>query len=259
MSRLGVQVSRVGDDGHHFRSLDGYDTSMVAYVGPYWPGPDAEAVAALEPDLIIANPWVEGAYETYSEIAPTVIMDPNAKPMNESLMDFADVVGRMDRAKELGAEYEAAAATLREELGDKLQTTTISIMEYWVGEMSAPPNAQSLSLAVPGLGMIRTPYQQAKAIDDWSAMSPEILGEDDADIMILIAAPDAQIGDMTPAVEEFMSNPLVGATEVAQAGQVFPVNARKIYGTSWGQAIDAMEAFAEIIGQDGLNRDLVIE
>ncbi|MGR3491228.1 MAG: ABC transporter substrate-binding protein [Shimia sp.] len=204
------------DGGHSFRALQKYDTSMVTYVGPYWPGPDIEAVAALEPDLIIANPWIEGAYDPYSKIAPTVLMAPSEVPFREALFDFAELVGRTDRARELEAEFEAKAQELRAELGDKLTTTTVSLMSYWNSEMPSPPNKQSLGLAVPGFGMIRTEYQQT--IDDWVAISPEILGTARADIMILIAAADAQIGDLTPAVENFMANPLVAATEVAREG-----------------------------------------
>ncbi len=249
-------AGHITEDGPVFRRLRSFDATDVAFIGSYRE-PDVEAVAALVPDLIIATPWPEGAYETYSRIAPTIIIDMFSQPMDATLLQFADAVGRMDEAKVLQAQFEAEIATIRQEIDDVLPQTTVSFVEYWDNTISGVPNKQSLSLAIPALDIVRTPYEQT--IDDWVPLSVEILGNNPSDIMILIANADDQIGSMDPAVAEFMANPVVQATEVAKAGQVFAVDSKSVYGTSWGSVLDAVRAFAEVIGQDGINRDLVVE
>ncbi len=244
------------DDGPVFRRLRGFDASDVAFIGSYRE-PDAEAVAVLNPDLIIATPWPEGAYQTYSRIAPTVIIDMFSQRMDATLLQFGDAVGRTEQAKALQAEFETEIAMIRQEIDDVLPLTTVSFVEYWDNTISGVPNQQSLSLAVPALGIVRTPYEQT--IDDWVALSIEVLGSNPSDIMILIANADDQVGSMDPAVAEFMANPVVQATDVAKAGQVFAVDSKTVYGTSWGSVLDVARAFAEVIGQEGINRDLVIE
>lgn len=256
LTPVGSAGLALGEGGYEFRALQDYDTSMVSYVGPYWPGPDVEAVAALEPDVIVANPYIDNIAQ-FEAIAPTVQLSPSDTPFREALYQFAALVGKTERARELEAEFETAAARLQSELGEKLTTTTVSLLEFWDGEISTPPNQQSLGLAVPGLGMVRTAFEQT--VDDWITISPEQLGSNPADIMILIAVPENQSGTEDTAFADFMAVPVVNATEVAKAGQIFAVHPRRIYGTSWRQAIDAMEAFAEIIAQDDINRDLVME
>ncbi|MEM7734455.1 MAG: ABC transporter substrate-binding protein [Deinococcota bacterium] len=247
----------VTEDGYEYRATQGYDTSAVTFVGSYWPGPDVETVATLEPDLIVANPYIEDALDTYSKIAPTVIMDVIEQPMDDALFQFAELVGKTERAEELQAAFQAEAAELRAQLGNKLETTTISIVEYWDGIIYGVPSKQSLSLALPELGLVRTEYEQT--IEDWVELSPELLGDNPADIAVLIAIPASQVGSEDTAFAEFLANPVVQVTDVGKAGQIFAVHPDAVYGVSWGRATDAMREFAAILMQDDLNRDLVQE
>lgn len=244
------------DDGPVFRRMQGFDTSSVAFVGSYRE-PDAEAVAALNPDLIIATPWPQGAYEIYSKIAPTVVIDLFSMDMGDALIIYADAVGQKDRALELQAEFEAEAAALRTEHADALANTTVSVVEYWDNRITMIPAKQSLGLVFPGLDLNRTEFEQG--IDDWTDVSAEILGANPADMMILVATADDQVGSIDPVVAEFMANPAVQVTDVAKANQIFPIDGNVAYGASWGAATESMRAFAKVIGQAGINRDLVAE
>jgi iron complex transport system substrate-binding protein len=231
-----------------------FDNSQIAFVGDY--PVDLEAVAALNPDLIVSNPWADDL-DKYQAIAPTVVMELFEQPMEDALFDFAEPVGKTDRAEELRADVQAEAARLQDTLGDKLTGTTVSIVEYWDGAIYAVPNGQSLNIAVPTLGLQRPAFENE--IDDWVTISAEVLGETAADVMVLIAIPDAQVGESDTAFADFMANPAVAATDIGKVGQVYAVHPDAVYGASWGRVADAMRAFAAIIAQDGINRDLVVE
>ncbi len=90
-------AGRLNDDGSHlYRRMQGYDTSGIAFVGAYGE-PDAEAVAALAPDLIIATPFDD--LSVFSAIAPTIAIDVHGQPLDVGLRQFADAVNRLPEAE----------------------------------------------------------------------------------------------------------------------------------------------------------------
>lgn len=58
--------------------------------------PDFEAMAALEPDLILAPAWQQNLVEKYSAIAPTIIFDPTKDRALDRYRRIADVAGKLD-------------------------------------------------------------------------------------------------------------------------------------------------------------------
>lgn len=72
-----------------------FDNSGLTWIGS--PNePDFEAIAALEPDLILAPSWQEDLIEKYSVIAPTVIFDPTKERALTRYERIADVAGKLD-------------------------------------------------------------------------------------------------------------------------------------------------------------------
>ncbi|MEM8760446.1 MAG: ABC transporter substrate-binding protein [Pseudomonadota bacterium] len=260
---LELGVKPIGSAGHVlpdgstvFRRVDGFDTDGIAFVGSYR-GTDREAVAALEPDLIIATPFPQGSVELYSPVAPTVVIDMFNQPLADALHQFADAVNRKDRAEELESAFTARVDEIRTELGDKLDATTISILSYWGGNPGIVPAMQSTNLALAALRPVRAPMEVGH--ESWDPISWEVLGDNLSDLTFVFANSDDQVGPIDAVVAEFLSHPIVQATEVARAGQIVPVETNTVMGVSWGAPERMVETFAAGIGRDGLNRDLVQE
>ncbi len=241
-----------------FRRMDGYDTSAVEWIGSYR-GVEAEAIAVMEPDLIIASPWPEGAADLYGSIAPVVVIDMFDQPLEDALFQFADVVNRTARAEELQADHQAKADGVREELADLIDTTTISVVtrEYdGPGFYSIEPTQ--------AFGAIRRALEPTMTSTeaDWSTgrdnKSLEVIAEHAADVMFFVTF-DADRGGDSPAFDVFMAEPIVQATPVAQAGQIYVLNGSTMVGSAWGKIENGLDQISAVLLRDDLNRDLVIE
>ena len=252
-------VGHVQEDGTRiFRRTDGYDTSGTAFVGAYGE-PDAEAVAALAPDLIIASPWPEGVHETYSRIAPTVVIDVHGQPLEDALMRFADLVGRGEQGRRLRDETEAHAAALRERLGPALAETTLSALRSDEGD--ATFYAMEPTQAWGAVRRLLDPVMAAPEAGwepEREPRSLEALGEHAADAMLFVAF-DADDGGASSSFAAFAGQPVVQALPVAQAGQLFPLDGAAMVGASWGKIRSGLDQVGAVLARDGLRRDLVIE
>lgn len=251
-------AGHVQEDGERvFRRTAGFDTSGVAFVGTYGE-PDPEMVAALAPDLIVASPWPEGAHETYSRIAPTVVIDVHGRPLEEALHQFADLVGRSDEARRLQAETERQAAALRERVGPALAQTTLStVTSDEGGTFYAMEPTQAW-------GAVRRLLDPAMAAPEagWEPerepRSLEALGEHAADAMLFVSF-DADDGGASSSFDAFAGQPVVQALPVARAGQLFHLDGAAMVGASWGKIRNGLDQVDAVLARDDLRRDLVIE
>jgi iron complex transport system substrate-binding protein len=264
LMELGVRP--VGSAGHItsegeriFRRMEGYDTAGIEWIGTYGGPPEAEAVAAMEPDLIVASPWPADAPELYGEIAPVVVIDMFEQPLDDALYQFADLVGRTDRAEELEAEFLARAKEVRETLGDALETTTISVLTSNIDEGQFYPAdpTQALGLILRELDPIR-PAAESDLGSEREYRSIETIGDHSGDVMFQLVF-DADDRGESDAFAAFTSHPLVQATEVAQAGQIYPLDGSAMVGSAWGKVINGLDQIAEVLTREDLDRDLVAE
>lgn len=264
LMELGVRP--VGSAGHVtsegeriFRRMEGYDTAGIEWIGPYGTAIDPEVIAALQPDLILATPWPEGAVELYGDIAPVVVIDMFEQPLPDALLQFADLVNRTERAEELQAALEDRMAAVREKLGPALGTTTVSFVTSNVAEGQFYPTdpTQAMGVILRGLAPIR-PAAESDLGDDREYRSIETIGAHEADVMFQLVYDADDRGD-SDAYAEFTSHPLVQATAVAQAGQVFALDGSKMVGSAWGKVMNGLDQIAAVLTRDDLNRDLVAE
>ncbi len=70
---------------------------------------------------------------------------------------------------------------------------------------------------------------------------------------------DADRGGDSPAFDVFMAEPIVQATPVAQAGQIYVHNGSTMVGSAWGKIENGLDQISAVLLRDDLNRDLVIE
>ena len=263
LMELGVtpiaSAGHISSDGtQFFRRMEGYDTSAVEWIGSYR-GVEAEAIAVMEPDLIIASPWPEGAVDLFGSIAPVVVIDMFDQPLEDALFQFADLVNRTERAEELQADLYAKAEGVRDELADLIDTTTVSAVtrEYdGPGFYSIEPT-QAFGAIRRALKPTMTPAEA-----DWSTdrdnKSLEVISEHAADVMFFLTF-DADRGGDSPEFDVFMAEPIVQATPVAQAGQIYVLDGSTMVGSAWGKIENGLDQISAVLLRDDLNRDLVIE
>lgn len=85
-----------------------------------------ETLAAAEPDLILGEVWNEDLYEQLSGIAATVLI-PQAD-WKQGLDLVAQALGREERAETVREDHERRVEQLRQELGARLETLTVSVV-----------------------------------------------------------------------------------------------------------------------------------
>lgn len=249
----------LSDGTEIFRRMDGYDTSAVAWIGTYNGPIDAEAVASMEPDLIVASPFPPDAPEFLGDIAPVVVIDMFNNPLDVALMQFADLVNRTERAEELQAAFEARAGEVRALLGPALATTTASFLTYDAeDDRFYPANpTQAMGMVLRALDPLRpAPEQGLGAEREYRSM--ETIGGHAADVMLQLVY-DADDGGTSDSHAAFVAHPLVQVMPVAEAGQIYVLDGIAMVGSAWGKATNGLEQVSAVLTDPDVNRDLVQE
>lgn len=263
LMELGVapvgSIGRIRDDGTtFFRRLDGFDTQGVAWIGVDGDAPDPEAVAVLEPDLIIA-PSFRDFPENLTAIAPVVVIDTVSTPIDEVLLQFADLVNRTERGEEFRGDLQETIVQTRAEVGDAFATTTVSVLEVNLDEEVFFPvgSTQAFSGVFPQLNLTR-PEPERNLGSDRPRTSFEALQEHNADVMFVLVE-DMDEAGQSETLDRFLAHPLVQTLDVAQAGQIYALNANQTYGVSWQRPQNIMNRLSEVITDPELDRNVVLE
>jgi iron complex transport system substrate-binding protein len=148
--------------------------------------PDMEAIAGLEPDLIILPAWQVELAEKASAIAPTVVM-PDNLPFLEHLAMLADATGLMGVYEQRLAAYEAKIERIKTQLGNP-SAISVSRLDIAEGGLWFYPNWGAVDQVINDVGFSR-PSIQAEATESRSEISFEMLPEFDGDILISSYAP----------------------------------------------------------------------
>lgn len=244
------------DGSKTFRRTEGFDTSGIEWIGEYGE-PDLEAIAAARPDLIICDEYAaDGVYEQLSAIAPTVYVQIfGNRPLTEALLQFADIVGRRERAEGLRTAYEARVQALKERLGADLERTTVSLLTGNADGMfyQGDSGGQAQFTVMRDLGLPRPPLQ---ADTDDGGFSLERLPEHDADVLII---DDFSGEDTDPGVQVIQGSPLYERLSATQAGQDYVLDATRSVGSAWARMNVFLDELERILLDPDLDRDLVDE
>lgn len=169
-----------------------------------------EAVAALEPDLIVVT-WAaeESDYRRLSEIAPTIPLlgDEEVDSWQDIATVAGDVLGTPDTAAALIADAEGASADLAASLPG-LDGKTYALANYVPGDaiyvVADPDDGSARFFAQLGLQIDPDLVAIADGASGRAELSLERVGELDADLLIVLlngAAPGDIPGfDQLPAV-----------------------------------------------------------
>jgi iron complex transport system substrate-binding protein len=224
------------DGGFRFRRVADFDTSGVAFVGNYWGEANAETITRLQPDLIIGDAFGVDYYDLHSQIAPTVLIDVHGRPLDESLLDIADLVGQSDVAVGLHTAYQERIAALLDALGERKERLSISVITAGdSGEFYRADTGQALGTVMSDLDLLRPAPQQGEGgfVD---AFSLEMLPQHDADVVLVINFGGE---DQDPNFTAFVNSPLFTTLAAARAGQTYIIDGTNTVGAGWSK----MDAF----------------
>ncbi|WP_231839557.1 ABC transporter substrate-binding protein [Blastococcus saxobsidens] len=164
--------------------------------------PELEAIAALEPDLILSSSVRhEEIYDQLSEIAPTVLTDYE-EGWQAIFSTTAEALGMAEEGEEALAEYESRA----QEIGDALGAdgASASIVRFLPDEtrIYGPETFSGSILADVGFTLPELPYDEYSMV----YISPELIDQADADIVFSTAYgdPGATTKGSVTAVWDFL-------------------------------------------------------
>lgn len=188
------------------------DVQLVGEIGE----PDLEAIAALDPDLILGSDVrVKDFYDELSAIAPTVFSETVGVTWKENFQLHAEALGREEEAEELLSEYETRA----EEVGAKVpDDTEVSIVRFVPGEIRLYAQENFIGTVLEDAGIARPAAQDVAEFS--VTVSPEQIDQASGDVVFVGTYGDPAETD-GPAV---LGGPLWKRIPAVEAGDVHTVD-----------------------------------
>lgn len=128
-------------------------TEAVGTIGE----PNLEAIAALQPDLILSNTVRhEDLYDELSEIAPTVFAADVGVSWKETLLLAGEALGEPERAQQLIADYEVRTAAAGEAVADgEPGSVEVSVVRFLPGQIRLYGEASFIGTVLDDAGFAR--------------------------------------------------------------------------------------------------------
>jgi iron complex transport system substrate-binding protein len=207
-------------DGDFAPALEGETEGIetLSYDSDYQP--NLEALAALDPDLILGYSYNEPVYEELSRIAPTVILS-DERDFKVWVDNVARATFAEEEAEEAMEEYEARVAEVRE----KVEGAKISVVRPQDEALLlyGPPSNAGMILEELGLEIQPVPEEAA----DWSGDGTRAIGELSLEYIpeltgehIFIISYDLEEGT-TP--EDLLRQPIWQSLDAVKEGRAHPV------------------------------------
>lgn len=158
-----------------------FDNSTIQFVGNL--PADVEAVAALEPDLIITTPWQSAGVEQLETIAPTVVLDTSTRDgfgMHEVL---ADITGTQDRLAILQSRYDNQIAQIKRLIDTG--SVSVNVIQGVDGQFAVWHSYAALGKVLRDAGITFPDRVNAIAEGGDEKLSAEALPDLDADFIFV--------------------------------------------------------------------------
>lgn len=180
--------------------------------------PNLEAIAAMEPDLIICTEFQEKVYDSLSKIAPTIMLDFDEN-WRDTLTTFGKITGKSEEASAVLEAYNEKTAKLKEELKTKLGEQTVALIRPRdEGIRIHTPSHRTGDILYNDLGL-SAPQQVLDEKDTAYQISFEAFPEVGADHYFLVH------DDMfKEVVEEFQQTETWKSVEAVKNNQVYEVD-----------------------------------
>ncbi len=156
-----------------------FDNSDIKFVGNL--PADVEAVAALEPDLILLTPWQTAPVEQLEAIAPTVVLN-DEKRGDLGMHDIlAELTGTEDKLAVLKARYDGQVAQIKRLIDT--ENISVDVIQGVNGEFAIYHTYGALGKVLRDAGFTFPDRVEAIPENGMERMSGEALPELDADFV----------------------------------------------------------------------------
>ncbi|WP_175477160.1 ABC transporter substrate-binding protein [Ruania alba] len=194
--------------------------------------PDLEAIAALEPDVILGSKLRhEALYDQLSQIAPTVFSETIGVTWKENVSLWSEALCLEEEGEQIVTEYEERAAALGSALAERDEADTeVSMIRFM------PDQVRIYLTGFPGSVLRDAGLQrpEAQQVEDWASsdqlieISEERIPEMDGDVIFQMVSSEhyAQQGSQTvdEQIERWTSTDLWQNLSAVQAGNVVVVD-----------------------------------
>ncbi|MGD6804667.1 ABC transporter substrate-binding protein [Rossellomorea aquimaris] len=181
-----------------------------------------EAIAKLEPDLIIGNKMrQEEQYDKLKAIAPTVFAETLRGNWKENFELYSKALNKEEKGQEVIAEYDQRIEDLKAELGDKLEME-VSMVRFMPTDVRIYHKDSFSGVILDQLGLARPEGQDVEDFAE-TGVTKERIPAMDGDILFYFAYETGD-GEGNKVAEEWINDPLFQKLEVAQEGNVHEVS-----------------------------------
>ncbi|CAH0344697.1 iron-siderophore ABC transporter substrate-binding protein [Bacillus sp. CECT 9360] len=196
-----------------------------------------EAIAAVQPDLIIGNKLrQEKLYDQLSEIAPTVFSETLRGDWKENFSLYAKALNREDKAKEVLSQYDQKVNDLKEKLGDKTNQE-VSIVRFMAGVTRIYYTDSFSGVIFDELGFKRAKHQATLFTDENKLgnlaveVGKEAIPEMDADALFYFTYAPKGDNKALSTEKEWTGDPLWKNLNAVKEG-----NAHQVDDATWNTA-----------------------
>jgi iron complex transport system substrate-binding protein len=228
LASVGIAPVGIADDNKRERVIPAY----TDVIGDDWISvgtratPSLEIIASLNPDLIIADlSRHEAAYDTLSEIAPTIVLNSLGGDYNDAVAQMSvigEAIGKPVEMEARIAEHQATMAAYAEQVEARAANLTVQFGVSRIDALSLHSSASYNGSLMTMLGFdvaMETPETGGVREVNYVSTSLEQLSEINPDILIFGAYTD-------PSIEQtWESEALYQGMTAVQEGHVFNVTA----------------------------------
>lgn len=176
LTELGAPVvgsaGRIDDEGRLFirgvRDLhsEGFEELGIEFLGTF-NQLNAERIAMLEPDLIIAPPWQQHQLPRLEAVAPVVVIPWRSEDMLETYRLIAEASGRTVAFERLHARYRRRIAALRRWIGEPA-AISIALVQAYGGQVTLYRDYGAFNQVVRDVGFAEPAMVRSLATDSAS-------------------------------------------------------------------------------------------
>ncbi|KON86429.1 iron siderophore-binding protein [Sporosarcina globispora] len=215
---VGAVQSWTGDPWYEHIADDMKDVQVVGTESEV----NVEAIAALQPDLIIGNKMrQEKIYDQLNDIAPTIFAETLRGDWKENFDLYAKALNKEEEGKKVLADYESRIQEIKTSLGDKVNQE-VSIVRFMAGDVRIYHKDTFSGVILDEIGFARPESQD---VDDFAEKNAtkERIPAMDGDILFYFTYETGD-GEASQLEKEWIEDPLFKNLKVAQEGNVHQVN-----------------------------------
>jgi iron complex transport system substrate-binding protein len=184
--------------------------------------PNLEAIAALQPDLIIANKLRhEKIYEQLKAIAPTVVSETLRGEWKNNFKLYSETLNKKAEGDKVMADWDKRVADLKGKYGEKFASTKVSTVRFMAGKTRIYYTQTFSGVIFKELGIARPENQMKDAFAD--EVTKEAIPQFDGDIMFYFTYETGK-GDATKQEEAFVNDPLFKNLNAVKNGKAYKVD-----------------------------------